>query len=79
MRLKRAEKKYNRFLQKRQLLCITNLLPSPSKYVFVPCSVIGPGLHPKIRINFEVIRVIIGIDEITVDDIFLFIFCLKQK
>lgn len=33
----------------------------PIRYVFVPCKVIGPGLHPSIRIRFELIFVITGI------------------
>lgn len=28
----------------------THLLPDPSKYVFVPCNVIVPGLQPSMRI-----------------------------
>lgn len=39
----------------------TYRLPSPIRYVFVPCNVIGPGLQPRIRINFELNFVIIGI------------------
>lgn len=26
--------------------------PVPTRYVFVPCNVIGPSLHPKMRITF---------------------------
>ena len=29
------------------------LAPVPTRYVFVPCRVNGPGLHPKIRIILD--------------------------
>lgn len=35
--------------------------PAPIRYVFVPCKVIGPGLHPNIRIRLALNLVIIGI------------------
>lgn len=40
---------------------LAHRLPVPIRYVFVPCRVIGLGLHPNIRIKFELNRVITGI------------------
>jgi hypothetical protein len=36
------------------------LLPVPTRYVFVPCSVIRLGLHPKIRMTRDERRAISG-------------------
>lgn len=55
------EKNQSKFGATQVIDCDFYRFPLPTRYVFVPCNVIGPGLQPNIRYKFDVNFVITGI------------------